>query len=363
MNKIWYGEILIGTPPQVFKVLLDTGSADLWVPADDAEFKEGSGLGMNYVKRRFNPAKSETFIRDSNRTKPIELHYAAGAVTLLSAYDDVKFGDVVIKSQNFGLSVKLKGWVLVVANFDGIFGLAPGRMAKLSSKTLFENMLDRKLITEPVFAFNLIHTRTEEEHGGELTIGGFDRRSFVGELHYVPLLEDQHEWMFRIDKVELRSRRIQRVNESLSEQPADKYAETILTVCPNGMCTALMDSGTSLMHGIESDVAKINSQIGANTDGSGMWYLDSCALLDSLPDLVITINGKDFALGPREWIFGHEQGAGRPRRYCSSLRSRPQSQYKHWILSHHFMSYYFTLFDYGQRRLGFARSAHIQLAA
>ena len=67
-NTEYYGEISIGTPPQSFTCVMDTGSSNVWVPniqCDDA--------GCNN-KNKYNDSASSTYVADG---RPITIHYGA----------------------------------------------------------------------------------------------------------------------------------------------------------------------------------------------------------------------------------------------------------------------------------------------
>ena len=51
LDLLYYGEVRVGTPPQSLTVQVDTGSADLWVPADCPKC----------TGTQFNPGQSRTY--------------------------------------------------------------------------------------------------------------------------------------------------------------------------------------------------------------------------------------------------------------------------------------------------------------
>ena len=86
--------------------------------------------------------------------------------------------------------------------YDGILGLGYTSLAESHAKTVFENMVDQGLVSEPVFAFFLAHTPS----GGELTLGGTDPNHYTGNIVYTPVTK-QGFWQFLMDSVQVAIRR------------------------------------------------------------------------------------------------------------------------------------------------------------
>lgn len=72
-NRIgFHGIIYVGTPPQKFRVLFDTGSSDLWIPAGSCQ------TSTCRVHQGFSPINSSTF---KNLHESFEITYIKGSLS------------------------------------------------------------------------------------------------------------------------------------------------------------------------------------------------------------------------------------------------------------------------------------------
>ncbi|XP_033061806.1 pepsin F-like [Trachypithecus francoisi] len=154
LDLAYIGIITIGTPPQEFKVILDTGSTDLWVPSIYCASQACTNHNI------FNPLLSSTF-RVSGR--PISIAYGTGQMLGCLGYDNVKIRDLVDIGQGFDLSVKEPGKFTKYAVFDGILGLGYPSLGVEGATPVFDNLWNQGLLSQNLFAFYLSRSMQEAE--------------------------------------------------------------------------------------------------------------------------------------------------------------------------------------------------------
>uniref|UniRef100_A0A8D0VAF9 Peptidase A1 domain-containing protein n=1 Tax=Sus scrofa TaxID=9823 RepID=A0A8D0VAF9_PIG len=146
LDVIYVGNISIGTPPQQFSVVFDTGSADLWVPSIYCKSK------ACVTHRSFNPSHSSTFHLPGIF---IELEYGSGKILGFLGQDTIRIDKLTSTGQAFGLSKVEISRTFEHAIYDGILGLAYPSLAMPGTTAVFDNLKKQGQISEPVFAFYL----------------------------------------------------------------------------------------------------------------------------------------------------------------------------------------------------------------
>ncbi|CAI0625952.1 unnamed protein product, partial [Linum tenue] len=232
LDAQYYGEIGVGTPPQKFTVIFDTGSSNLWVPSAKCYFSVSC-----FLHAKYKSSQSSTYQKNG---KSAEIQYGTGAIAGFFSVDHVKVGKLVVKDQDFIEATREPGVTFLMAKFDGILGLGFREISVGDAVPVWDNMMKQGLIKEPVFSFWL-NRHVDEEEGGEIVFGGVDPNHFKGKHTYVPVTQKGY-WQFCGVYV---------------------YLGTFSGYCGRG-CSAIADSGTSLLAGPTTVVAMINKAIGAS---------------------------------------------------------------------------------------------------
>ncbi|CAN4109959.1 unnamed protein product [Withania somnifera] len=168
------------------------------------------------------------------------IRYGTGSISGYFSTDNVKVGDLVVKDQDFIEATREPGITFLAAKFDGILGLGFQEISVGKAVPVWYNMVNQGLVQKPVFSF-WFNRNAKEEEGGELVFGGVDPKHFKGIHTYVPVTHKGY-WQFDMGDVLVGGK---------------------TTGFCSGGCSAIADSGTSLLAGPTTIITQINHAIGA----------------------------------------------------------------------------------------------------
>jgi len=316
LNAQYFSEIAIGTPPQEFKVVLDTGSSNLWVPSTDC------GSIACYLHSKYNHGESNTYKQNGS---DFAIQYGSGSLEGYISQDTVQIGDLKIKNQLFAEATSEPGLAFAFGRFDGILGLGYDTISVNGIPPPFYNMIDQGLLDEKKFAFYLSDTSKGDD--SEAIFGGVNEDHYTGKMTNIPLRRKAY-WEVDFDAITL----------------GDQTAELDST-------GAILDTGTSLI-ALPSTMAELlNKEIGAKKGYNGQYSVD-CKARDSLPDLTFTLTGHNFTISAYDYIL-EVQGS------CISAFMGfdiPAPAGPLAILGDAFLRRYYSVYDLGNNSVGLAKA-------
>ncbi|KAF8516363.1 aspartic peptidase domain-containing protein [Gautieria morchelliformis] len=182
----WFGDITVGTPPQHFTVVFDTGSFTLEIPSTQC----GAVCDM---QRKFDPSKSSTFV-DKGTNGTLVFGTGVGvdpvqgdnwSLTVDVAQDTVSVGGLTAKGVQVLLIVDQTP-TFSPDPFDGILGLGP----QLVPGSVFDSFVNQGLPAQ----VGLFLTPERIGHA-ELTLGGADTTKFTGPLTFITQPSSTGNWI------------------------------------------------------------------------------------------------------------------------------------------------------------------------
>ena len=320
----YVGTIEVGTPRQMFKVIFDTGSSNLWITGDTCTSPACK------IHRMFKPRLSRTFRR---MHVEMSVQFGTGRIKGFLGQDTFHLGPIHVRHQTFGQITKEEGEVFMNIKFDGILGLSFPALSAAGYTPVFDSIMKQNLLSDNSFSFYYAPRGTNRQ--SYVVLGEPDRDLYTGTVNYV---EVSKEFYWQVDMVDI----------LVDGKP--------LGLCPDGPCKAVVDTGTSLQTGPSRDIHKVLDAIGAKGLG--------CRGVDSLPTITYVLKDSKgehrYTLEPKWYMVKSVVNPSMCKEGFMAL-DVPKPRGPLWIIGNVFMKKYYTVYHRGGNKkasVGFAIANH-----
>lgn len=308
------GNFSIGTPPQLFNGIFDTGSSDSWVASGNCT----EGNMCTGWRNLFYPEDSSTFFSPTNDT--FEALYGQGPVSGFYGIDTMQFANLTITNQTFSMIQQADP---SIANYplEGLIGLAwPDLSNQPNVSTVFASLCKQNGLPR-VFSM-LLRSRVSGKES-RCYFGGYDADVFTGSITWLSITT-KYWWTTSVGKT--------------------SYAARSLNTASN---VGILDTGTSLTIFPKQIADIINRYLGAK----GPDYQIPCSRMARLASLYFTLGGTRFELKPSEYIDQRDADT------CySGIRGWENPSTQLWLFGSNFLRPYYSIYDFDKERIGLVRA-------
>ncbi|KAI9206937.1 eukaryotic aspartyl protease-domain-containing protein [Polychytrium aggregatum] len=333
----YMGNITLGTPPQAFQVILDTGSANLWVTTTQTTPKVTT-------VNPFSSTSSSTYVQTANGNG-VSIQYGTGSLSGYLAQDTFGVAGISVQKQDILLATQLDAAMASQLSsgtrWDGIWGLAFPSLASGTASVRptppFQNL--QQVFSSATFAFWIGSASSTSVSGGEMVLGGCNPNHFTGSLQCSPVVPSTSgnfdHWRVSMPSIFMGSQNI---------------------TFPFSNKHAILDTGTSFIGFPSAVYQTVMASIGTSvtTQKDGTISVD-CSTLSQMPTMNLQLGSPAAAypLTASDYVYRDPTSSNSP---CI-LGFANIGTFPDVILGDTFLRKYYTVFDPKNTQVGLAPSA------
>jgi hypothetical protein len=258
----YWGSISLGTPPQPFKVIFDTGSGNLIVPSSQCN----SAGCKPHTKYNTKSSTTSSAIQNEKGEGNAEISFGTGNIAGDFYRDRMCIGESLCIDSNFIAADQESTEPFQEIPFDGIMGLGFKDLSMGKGFNIIDDLSDGGMLPGGQVSFYLT-----DGGDSEVTFGGYKSEYLASDILWARVDLESY-WQVSIDDI------------TFDNQPKK--------LCGGG-CNVAVDTGTSMLAGPSDLVDKLTNMLGAK---------DDCSNFNSLPKLGFQIGDKVLNLKPDDYM-------------------------------------------------------------
>jgi len=344
----YYGDVEVGTPPQKFTVIFDTGSGHLLVPSAQCESDACK------VHKKFDAKNSSTAMpvgwadeplkraEDENDRDTKVINFASGDAVGQFTRDRVCLGGSTLfcTTADFIEMTEESDEPFKDASWDGVLGLgqAVSDAPEFNIFGVMSQSAEPKM-KAPIFAVYLGRHVSDD---AEITFGSVRQERMASPLTWVNVSEEGY-WQFQLQDL------------TIDGKPAglcSKYGKR--------QCQAVLDTGSSLMMGPQADLDKLLKMLHFNGNDT----TQNCSLDFKFPKLGFMIDGKTFEMEPDDYMDrSHDEYTPKGMELCWAhlMPIGDTGRGPIFVLGMPFLRTFYTAYNMREKKIGIAKAKHMRL--